>query len=415
MASQFDPAQIYPPMPHRTPPCAARCRPVFTAGAGILALFAAALFAPLTRADQSVWKQAFDAAWSDAQAAEAAGKWDDAVVAYERVKKLVPYECLTRYNLARCLTRAERYRDALIALAEAVEYGWCDGIAIVNEPAFAPLRTDSDFARAVRRAAEIADERLIPYVPANIDKTKPAPVIIALHGRGETPQGFLPYWRGVADDAGAILIVPRGPVQLGNCIANAWDRKDTATAPDNDAKKSGTSQPAGNPASTPTTRPAASQPTSAATAASAPTPAPEDIDIIAARRAVNVSIAFAHQFGQVDEQQIVLAGFSQGGAAALRVLADSPERFAGAITLGALYYAADAAAWENAAQKRPLRVVLYAGALDRLKSHSEKAAADLRAAHIETKLEILPAVGHEPPPDWLERQKAALRFVLKRD
>lgn len=373
----------------------------------LLVVAAAAACSAAARGEESAWKQAFDAAWTDAQAAEAAGNWDEAVRAYERVKRLVPFESLTRYNLARAYARLGRPREALLAATEAVEYGWCDAVAMVKEPAFADLRGDPLFQRALQRAGEVGEERQLIYAPAGLDREKPAPLIIALHGRGEPPHGFLPYWRKAADALGAVVVVPRGVTQVGGCLVSTWDAATPTSAPSSapadrsEATSKAATQPAGQ--STPT------DPTAIAKRD------PADIDLRASRRAVDIAIAFARTSFNIDDQQIVLAGFSQGGAVALRVLAAEPGRYAGVLTLGTLYNPADSASWPAVQKERAVRAALCAGALDRLQRHSERAAADLRAGGIETRLETLPGIGHEPPPDWAERQISAIRWILRNE
>jgi hypothetical protein len=50
--------------------------------------------------------------------------------------------------------------------------------------------------------------------------------------------------------------------------------------------------------------------------------------------------------------------------------------------------------------------------LDRLRTHSESATADLLAAGWTARFDTVPGVGHEPPDDNVRRQVGAIRFAL---
>ncbi|QOJ13424.1 MAG: sulfurtransferase [Planctomycetia bacterium] len=324
----------------------------------------------------SEWKQTFDRRWGEALEAEAARDWRRAAEAYEHLSALTPTECLVRYNLARMYAYMDEARPALNALAEAVEYGWCDGIAIVKEPAFARLHNDRDFARAVRRASEISDERQLVYVPPTLDREKPAPVLVAYHDRGGNPQGFMQMWRAAADALGYVVVVNRGCTPLASCGAFTWDISPPAVD--------------GSPGT------------------------PLGIDTVGARRAADVGVAMARQHVTVDDERIVLAGVGQGAGAALITAISGGRRYAGALLLSLHLPDADQL---RIATEEPgtLRIVLYSGELDRRRESIERVADELGQSGANARFELIPQAGSELPHDWGKRQLDAMRFILRRE
>ena len=47
------------------------------------------------------------------------------------------------------------------------------------------------------------------YVPAGLDRSKPAPAVLFLHGSGSYPEPWRPFLAGPADLAGAVVVAPR--------------------------------------------------------------------------------------------------------------------------------------------------------------------------------------------------------------
>lgn len=68
----------------------------------------------------------------------------------------------------------------------------------------------------------------VAYVPASYDPRRPTPLVVALHGAGDTPNNYLSFmWRANADARGFIVIAPQGsPPYLSGF---AWQGSDDAT------------------------------------------------------------------------------------------------------------------------------------------------------------------------------------------
>ncbi len=97
---------------------------------------------------------------------------------------------------------------------------------------YAELETDSDFrslgsvlplAYAELRGTPSAAQHSLVYIPANLDRTKPAPVMVFFHGSGGNLKGYLWVLSRVADRLGFVLIAPS--FGLGNWRAAETSRQ----------------------------------------------------------------------------------------------------------------------------------------------------------------------------------------------
>lgn len=339
----------------------------------LLTVGAAILLAPAAAAAQkSEWAIKFENLWGKAQEADDAGRWPEAVRYYTEVRSILPFEAMSCYRSAVCYAHLGRQDEAFASLNEAARFGWDDKEGIVAEEAFQSLHADPRFRKLLVRVDAVRNEPILVYVPDTVDRTKPAPLIVALHGRGENPHAHLPFWKDAADRLGAVVTAPRG-VRKGHIeLLNTWDKPDIESTRDT-----------------------------------------SDIDAEASKKVVDAAIALAGEKCNIDKRRIVLAGYSQGGAVALRLLVDDPHRYAGAFTMATLYKSPGVAAWRQAGETRKIRVRLLTGELDRLKRHSEKANRELTEAGVEVSLISMPSVGHEPPTDCVERQVRGVRLILK--
>jgi len=339
-----------------------------------IALALAAIFAiPLAslHADEkkpASWKSRFDAAIAKAQQAEESKNWDAAVAAYTRVLELVPHEITTLFARARANARLGRTADALKDLTEAVENGWNDVDPLLQNEEFTALRDDPRFKAIVEDTRKADAERFAIYVPSNVDCKQPRPLIVAFHGRGENQRYFLNTWTAAAERMGAIIVAPRGIRRGGNKLTNVWEQPRASK---------------GN-----------------------------DIDLAACKKITDEAIAAVRAKCKIDEKQIVLAGYSQGGAVALALLADEPARYAGAFVAASLYKSPGLDAWQWAQKQHGLRVYLLCGEDDPLTPHSREAADEIRKAGGLALLIVEPGVGHEPPENYEDKQFEGVRIIL---
>lgn len=151
-----------------------------------------ATFVPLAHSQESDWQQRFQSAQSAAQAAEERQDWPDALRRYEEVLKLIPGEITTLASLAKCHLYLNEPDKALDRLAEAVEHGWNQKKALDSDAVFECLRGREWYKRLLGRIDEIEKENIVVHVPPGLDRSMPAPLLLAFHGRGENPHIFLP-------------------------------------------------------------------------------------------------------------------------------------------------------------------------------------------------------------------------------
>lgn len=338
-------------------------RPTLLVLTAIALIFAAS---PAARAQQSEKVTRLNKAYEAAMAAEAADRWDEAVRLYREVLTLAPHEITSLASLARCCGRLGKPDEALAALQEAVEHGWNQVEQLKSEPAFDALRARPEYATLLERIAEVDAQNILIYVPASAKREPAPPLIVAFHGRGENPHYFLSAWRQAADELGAVLALPRGVRRAARNMLNMWDTPDAPGAP---------------------------------------------VDLAACAPLALEAIELAAKRHPIDRDRIILAGYSQGGAVALGLLAKDPQRYAGALAQASIYKGA-AEDWSAtpAADRRP--VYLLVGDEDKLRPQSETARDHLKAAGWNVHFELVEKTGHEPPEDNPRRQVAAIRHIL---
>ncbi|MGZ3422781.1 MAG: alpha/beta hydrolase family esterase [Polyangiales bacterium] len=74
-------------------------------------------------------------------------------------------------------------------------------------------------------ARSITGMSYVSYVPASYDKTKASPLLLALHGAGDTAANYLAaIWKSNADARNFIVLAPDGSSALGS--GNTWNTSD---------------------------------------------------------------------------------------------------------------------------------------------------------------------------------------------
>ncbi|HEX9988855.1 MAG TPA: dienelactone hydrolase family protein [Chloroflexia bacterium] len=120
----------------------------------------------------------------------------------------------------------------------------------------------------------------------------------------------------------------------------------------------------------------------------------------------------------IDEERLIIGGISSGGETALRVALDGTIPATGFIVLAP--GGADVAALEpytEQAQARGLRGYFLLGEEDGGVSHEavRGLVAMLNTRKVPCKLELLPGVGHEYPPDFAAILARAIAFINKQE
>ncbi|MGD8454367.1 MAG: dienelactone hydrolase family protein [Phycisphaerae bacterium] len=198
-------------------------------------------------------------------------------------------------------------------------------------------------------------------VPPEFDRSKPAPLIIALHGYGDHADGAPLYWRNVAAEIGAVLVAPQGPYVVPGAH-RSWVPSGTQRV--------------------------------------------DDGDYVILHTLEDMRRRF-----KVDEKRIVLTGFSQGAFIAFSAVVRHPELFCGVIPMAGGYVPAMDAP-PPAGEQAP-RFYFMVGAKDPVAPQDRRAVNDFRTAGYTVELRVYPATGHAfPNKDRQEELRKALRYAL---
>src|SRR6185369_16315446 len=117
------------------------------------------------------------------------------------------------------LKQLDRAIKAHGVLAEALEHD-ADFATLRDNPQFATFlaaaKSDLDAQRTKAQATWSV------RIPANYDKWRQAPLILAMHGYGGRAEDMERLWAQVADEAGAILLLPEGRFQGPGGAGRSW-------------------------------------------------------------------------------------------------------------------------------------------------------------------------------------------------
>ena len=197
---------------------------------------------------------------------------------------------------------------------------------------------------------------IVTTLPPNFDKSKPAPLIVALHGYGSNAEDIASAWRAPAAAVGAILIAPQALQKAGGGFS--WG-------------------------------------------------VVEQGEFLVMRAIEKTRAEY-----NVDPKRIVLTGFSQGGGMSFTIGVRHPDMLAGVIPVAGFY---DHRVDPIPAQPgvRLPKFVIMNGAKDEEADNNRGAAKRLEAIDVPVLLRIYENVGHAFPPDREHELERALEFVLK--
>lgn len=288
-----------------------------------------------------------------------------------------PALSLTHYNVACMFSLMKKNDEAFDHLDKAIEAGGFDRDLveqIEGDADFENIRKDPRYAEAIARAGKSkapsrsdapSGEKRVEFewkvtLPSRFDKSKPAPLLVALHHYNGSMNQTAARWKKAADEVGAILLTPQGTIKLEEGEYH-WGRSlDTIEENVLDA-----------------------------------------IDIVLDRY-------------KVDEDQIILAGFSQGGWATWGLALRNPDTFCGIIPVAGLCEI-EADVPLEADEIEGLRVFIMIGADESpdLIASNRTAANRLRKLGAEVDLVTYKGVGHGFPRNETEEMLKALRFILE--
>jgi len=326
----------------------------------LFSLLAGAIEAQSSQGEAQRLAEEFNAAYQ--------GKdWPRAIDSGLRLLKAVGRNPRHAYNLACVFALNGDRDDALLWLQAAAEFGFAEPDLLATDTDFESLRGEERFAATlerVRRNRTEADERFqrlaqdsepLVVLPGKREPKKPVPLLIVLHGFGDSSDRFVEGYRDTARWLGAILVAPRSVVPVGQGFE--WGTVDQAD------------------------------------------------------RLVMGTLEDVLERYNIDRSRILLSGFSQGGFMAYQLAARHPDVFQGVVPIAGRYRP-EVAELLAKAEVTP-RFYLMVGSEDGAVEANRQGYRELEAAGVSVRLKVYPNLGHNFPPDHERELLRALKFVLK--
>jgi len=150
-------------------------------------------------------------------------KYLEAAQCYLALIKLNLNDSTSLYNLACCYGRLRRADFAVRCLGLAVRAGFRDFALLSSDPDFIPIRDTPEFMSVLERVPVWEDNRgeaiylktvrlaeLLVKVPKKIDMARPYPLLVGLHGNGDSSENMLAVMANALKKEPLILAAPQG-------------------------------------------------------------------------------------------------------------------------------------------------------------------------------------------------------------
>lgn len=304
--------------------------------------------------------------WQKAQQFIEAKNYTEAVKSLKQVSSLLPYEPTSQALLAQCFAKMGSTDEAVAMMKQAITHGWCDVVALRNHADYAWLRQLPQYEEIIHLTQAAADEPFAVYA-----SKEPTTLVVLLHGLGAGPRSELPYWKAFADEHHLVIVAPRGITSIGPQL-RGWHQRTVK-----DSKFL------------------------------------EYYDPVTGLRRVEEAVAFARQQYPKLNSTTYLAGFSQGGGMALRIVQHAPDRFAGAIVVGSLCQTPGDEHWKPLSQPGGARLVIFCGKLDPHYHRHVTLCEQLSKAHASMKQITWDDMGHEYPNDFVKRLSSSANWLFQ--
>ncbi len=337
-------------------------------GAIVLAalLTNAAVAGPEDSAKQNDLSQKFDAAYK-------AGEFEDAIKIGLKLCETSPKDYMFPFNLARVYALQGDKDNALKWFQKAADNGFPEIKLAKTEPDLAILWTNETFKKILddirkNRLASwkefteaLAKNPPLEVVPSSYDPKKSAPLLIVMHGEGRTAEECAKHWKAPAEHLGAIMYLPRatrpakgGGVGWGNTIERSHE----------------------------------------------------------ADYAIEQALEAAIRKYNIDDKRIAVAGFSEGGVAALVSAYRHMMKIRGAVAVAPAY---DKTLIKTASGLRSPApsFALLVSEEDSRADEVREIEADFTEAGLAVHLDIYGGVKRDYPGNSDQRLARAVRFVLE--
>jgi len=272
------------------------------------------------------------------------------------------------YNLALMYVQLDEAKKALQILEYGSEhdvwYGKYDFLVEI----WAPLRNLGGFNSFNRKnekkreeAQKAVEPKLEVFVPKNYDRGKKYPLFIALHGGGETIEGFKPQWTSDLLKNEFIVAYPQSS-QMITMNGFNWT---------------------------------------------------EDIEL--AKREIKEAYEKIIQKFPVDSSQVIVGGFSSGGVASLEVVLDNTIPVAGFVALCPAKPDDFAAEKVRGAKERGVRGTLITTEMDNRLPDQKEMAGIMKEKGLPHEFIVTPNIGHWYPENLAEMIDKAIAHIRNKD
>lgn len=302
------------------------------------------------------------------QAAYDAKNWSEAIELGTQLALLEPGAPGHPYNLACVCALKGDGASALGHLETSVKLGWADVQLLGQDPDLASLRGLPGFERVLDAAranyaavvagfgARVDAAPPLFVFPMRSSAVEPVPLIVALHPYGSTAEWMAEWWKPVAEELGAVLVLPRAVLPFGGGFQ--WGEAEQA-------------------------------------------------NVVVERALAVLAKELEAREIQSDPKRTLLTGFSQGGYMALNLSRHRARDFTTVLAIAGRY-APEAILPAIEGVVDPY-VILLVGEEDRELDSNRQADLDLAKRGVGHLLRTYPRVGHAFPPDHVGELASILR------
>lgn len=284
---------------------------------------------------------------------------------------------LTNYNVACMYSLNKNIDKAFEHLFKSLDQGPIRGNPVeqlTNDTDLNNMHSDPRWKKAMEIAQKQLDEKkALPKdrevefkyevtLPPNHDKSKPAPLVVALHHYHGNMAAATERWKEPAAAVGAILLTPQGTLEAGEGSGQfQWG---------------------------------------------------DDLNRI--ENNVMGAIIEVMEKHNINDQRVALVGFSQGASIAYSLAMRNPDAFSGIVPIAA-YFKTESESVFSDDDIKAMHVYIMVGDEDNSQLiQSNHRALDLfSGAGAATNLVTFKGIGHGFPANAVEEQIKALRFVLR--
>jgi predicted esterase len=303
--------------------------------------------------------------WQKAQQSIETKNYAEAIKSLKQVAKLLPYEPTSQALLAQCIAKSGYTAEAITMMKQAIALGWCDVATLQNHADYAWLRQHPQYEVITKLAQTAANEPFALYA-----SKEPTTLVVLLHGLGAGPRSELPYWKAFADEHHLVIVAPRGITSIAPHLVG-WHQRGVKDSRSLDY-----------------------------------------YDPQAGLRRVEEAVNFTRKQLPKLNSPTYLAGFSQGGGMALRIVQQRPDRFAGGVVVASLCQTPSVEHWKSLSE--PFRLVVACGKLDPHYQRHVTLCEQLSKANVTMKQITWDELGHEYPNDFTKRLSSAAIWMFNR-